>query len=214
MTVCIAGIQYIPSIEYFAHWLHHGLLTIEQHEHFQKRTWRNKSAILSPNDPLYLTIPLRKGKHQQKLISEVYIAYDEAWINMHLRSLKTSYGKTAYFDEVISGFENILMLQHERLWDLNMNCLLYMTALIGGSWDFQLSHEYLQAYPPEVVDLRAGVPGGESPEKMVEFPVYPQVQRLRKTHLPNLSIFDVLCHLGPETNSYLARYASKLYDKP
>lgn len=213
MTVCIAGIQYIPSIEYFAHWLHHGLLTIEQHEHFQKRTWRNKTAILSPDKPLYLTVPLRKGKHQQKLISEVNIAYDEAWINMHLRSLKTAYGKTAYFDEVISGFEDLLMFKYERLWDLNLDCLQYITTLIGGRWDFQLSDEYLPQYPMEVIDLRAGVPGGENFEKMLEFPVYPQVQRLHKTHLLNLSIFDVLCHLGPETNSYLARYATKLYDK-
>lgn len=52
MTGCIAGIQYIPSIEYFAHWLQHGLLTIEHHEHFQKRTWRNKTAILGPDTPL------------------------------------------------------------------------------------------------------------------------------------------------------------------
>lgn len=214
MNVCIAGIQYIPSIEYFAHWLHHGLLTIEQHEHYQKRTWRNKTVILSPDVPLYLTIPLRKGKHQQKLISEVQIAYDETWIKMHLRSLKTAYGKTAFFDEVNSGFEDILLLQYERLWDLNIHCLQYITALIGGRWDFQLSAEYFQQYPQEVVDLRAGVPGGESLKKMVELPSYQQIQRVHELHLPNLSIFDVLCHLGPETNSYLARYATKLYENP
>ena len=210
MTVCIAGIQYIPSIEYFAHWLHHGLLTIEQHEHFQKRTWRNKTAILSPEEPLHLTVPLRKGKHQQKLISEVHIAYDEAWINMHLRSLKTAYGKTAYFDEVYSGFEDILMVKYEKLWDLNMNCLAYITALIGGKWDFVPSEEYLLKYPIDVVDLREGI----QLKHQCDFPVYQQVQRLHETHLPNLSIFDVLCHLGPETKSYLARYANKLYENP
>ena len=180
MTVCIAGIQYIPSIEYFAHWLHHGVLTIEQHEHFQKRTWRNKTAILSPEEPLHLTVPLRKGKHQQKLISEVHIAYDEAWIKMHLRSLKTAYGKTAYFDEVYSGFENILMLKYERLWDLNISCLQYMTTLIGGTWNFELSNEYLMQYPIGVVDLRGGIPGGASWKKKAELPSY---QPVSYTHL-------------------------------
>ncbi len=214
MTGCIAGIQYIPSIEYFAHWLQHGLLTIEHHEHFQKRTWRNKTAILGPDTPLYLTVPLRKGKHQQMLISDVHIAYDEGWINMHLRSLKTVYGKTAYYDEVISGFIDLLLLKYEKLWDLNISSLQYITTLIGGKWDFELSNEYLHQYPFDVVDLRAGVPGGESLKIMAALPVYPQVQRLHKSHLPNLSIFDTLCHLGPETNRYLAWYATKLYDTP
>ena len=214
MTVCIAGIQYIPSIEYFAHWLHHGVLTIEQHEHFQKRTWRNKTAILSPDEPLYLTVPLRKGKHQQKNISEVQIAYDAAWINMHLRSLKTAYGKSAYFDEVSSGLEDLLMLKYENLWDLNLDCLLYLTKLIGGRWDFEFSKEYIHKYPIEIVDLRAGVQGGIQLKHQCDFPVYQQVQRLHESHLPNLSIFDVLCHLGPDTNSYLARYATKLYENP
>jgi hypothetical protein len=214
MNVCIAGIQYIPSIEYFAHWLHHSHLTIEQHEHFQKRSWRNKTAILGPDQPLYLTVPLRKGKHQQKLITDVQIAYNEAWINMHLRSLKTAYGKTAYFDEVISGFEDILMSKHDKLWDLNMHCVQYITSLISGRWDLSLSHDYMLHYPMDVVDLRAGVPAGESLKKTEELPSYQQIQRLHKSHLPNLSIFDVLCHLGPETNGYLSRYANKLYDKP
>lgn len=214
MTGCIAGIQYIPSIEYFAHWLHHSLLTIEHHEHFQKRTWRNKTAILGPDAPLYLTVPLRKGKHQQMHISNVHIAYDEGWINMHLRSLKTAYGNTAYFEEVMTGFEDVILVKHEKLWDLNISCLKYITTLIGGRWDFELSNEYLHQYPMDVLDLRAGIPGGESLKKMVELPVYPQVQRLHKTHLPNLCIFDALCHLGPETHSYLARYATKLYEKP
>ncbi|HSF88891.1 MAG TPA: WbqC family protein [Saprospiraceae bacterium] len=214
MNGCIAGIQYIPSIEYFAHWHHHGLLTIEQYEHYQKRTWRNKTAILSPDEPLILTVPLRKGKHQQKLISEVQIAYDEPWINMHLKSLKTAYSKTAYFDEVISGLEDLLMLKYEKLWDLNLDCLHYITALIGGRWDIELSNEYLHQYPVEIVDLRAGVRRENQFRNKDEFPAYQQVQRLHGSHLANLSIFDVLCHLGPETNQYLARYATKLYEKP
>ena len=95
-----------------------------------------------------------------------------------------------------------------------MNCLAYITALIGGKWDFVPSEEYLLKYPIDVVDLREGVPGGESSKKKEELPEYQQIHRLHKSLLPNLSIFDVLCHIGPETKSYLARYANKLYENP
>jgi WbqC-like protein family len=214
MNGCVAGCQYIPSIEYFAHWMHHGLLTLEKHEHFQKRTWRNKTAIIGPDHPLLLTVPLQKGKHQQQKIEEVRIAYDDHWPIKHIRSLKTAYGKTPFSEEVISGFEIILQSGFDRLWDLNIACLQYATALIGGEWPVEKTRVFVLKYPPDIVDLRQGVPGGAALHTLELPPVYQQIQRLGKSHLPNLCIFDLLCHLGPETSPFLARYANKLYNHP
>lgn len=186
---------------------------MERHEHYQKRTWRNKTAILGPERPLILTVPLKKGKDQQMDIYEVCIAYDENWPKSHLASIKSVYGKTAFYGEVTAGLELILMSAYTKLWDLNLESLKYLTGLIGGHWPINLSDQFQSSYPPDIVDLRAGVPGGVRGNPGDDFPVYAQIQRMQKTHLPNLSILDVLCHLGPETNAYLARYADKLYDK-
>src|SRR5664279_4989069 len=100
MTSCVAGLQYLPSIEYFAHWLHHKTFIIEQYEHYQKRTWRNKTAILGPHQPLFLSVPLRKGKNQGKQITQVEISYDEHWPRIHLGSIQSAYGKTAFYGEL------------------------------------------------------------------------------------------------------------------
>lgn len=212
MTGCIAGSQYIPSIEYFAHWMQNGLLTMEKHEHFQKRTWRNKSAILSPEKPLFLTVPLKKGKHQQMMIDDVTISYDEPWPKIHFSALQAAYGKSAYFDEIGSGLESILFSEMKSLWDLNLSLLQLITDLLPGEWPVASTSQYHRQYLPPVFDLRYGVPAGTSSIGDGAYPVYMQVQRLHKAHLPNLSILDALCHLGPETYSYLATYASKLYE--
>lgn len=212
MNRLLAGCQYIPSIAYFAHWMHYGTLTMEACEHYQKRTWRNKTNIVGPDDPLTLTVPLQKGKHQQKLIQEVAIAYDEPWATKHLSSITTAYGKTAFGDEVISGLRPILLSHPKTLWELNLACLKEITSLMGGHWKIMMTDVYADALPFGDLDLRAGVPCGMDKSIPSMMPEYGQVQRIHKAHQPNLSILDAICHLGPDTSNYLARYAAKLYE--
>src|SRR5687768_2679314 len=114
MHGCIAGSQYMPSIEFFAHWVYHGTLSIEAHEHFQKRTWRNKTAIVGPEEALILSVPLKKGKHDHKPIREVEISYDEQWHRIHYNSISSAYGKTTYFEEIESELHTILYAGHSK----------------------------------------------------------------------------------------------------
>ena len=213
MSVCIAGSQYIPSIEYFAHWKYHGYLMLEAHEHYQKRTWRNKTAILGPESPHFITVPLQKGKHQQMPAREVRIAYDEPWRKTHLACLKSAYGKTAFFDEVLPAIEQLYGSQYETLWELNLAGIGLVKSLINGPWNYGLSDDFHITYTSEITDLRKGIPAGAGSLPANQTPGYTQIQRLHKTHQPNLCILDAICHLGPETSPYLDRYAYKLYEK-
>ncbi len=207
---CILGNQYIPSVAYFAHWLHHGDILIEAHEHYQKRTWRNKTCILGADKPQSLTVPLQKGKHNRMPITEVQIAYDEDWPTKHLRSMHTAYGKTGFAEEVLAGLEPILHHSYDLLWDLNIACLHYLTELIKGNWRYSLTTQYEANISNPMTDLREGIQCG-CPESPLVYPTYHQVLRIGKPHQPNLSILDALCHLGPGTYDYLVRYAQQLY---
>lgn len=211
MASCTAGCQYIPSIEYFAHWIHHGTICIEAHEHFQKRAWRNKTAILGPGQALLLSVPLKKGKHQQMPIMEVEISYEEPWNRIHFNSMETAYGKTAYYNEIESDLKNIYFSGQMKLWDLNIAFLRLICSLIPGKSDFDLTLTYEKHLPANNMDLRHGIPAGVSSVPIEKLPRYDQVQRLHKSHFPNLSILDLLCHLGPESGDYLVRYANQLY---
>ena len=211
MFKCIVGCQYMPSVEFFAHWYHHGIIHIESHETYQKRTWRNKTAILGSDGPLFISVPLRKGKHHGMPIQDVRIAYDQDWHRIHFNSLKTAYGKTAFYDEVESGLEEILFSGEESLWEMNLVILQYLVSMLRGSWPFTFTTEYIATYGSEVKDLREGIPAGETTFYPSHLPVYEQVLRLEKSHIPNLSILDVLCHKGPEARDYIAGYATQLY---
>ena len=209
----IAGCQYIPSIEYFARWMYHGTLMLEACEHYHKRTWRNKTAIQHPVKPLYLSVPLRKGKNNQKPIREVDIAYDEPWPKVHLSSLHASYGKTSFFEEIEVAIRTIYTDPPARLWDLNISFLHVITSLIPSEWKIELTESYQSQYSDDWEDFRSGIPGGISSLNPEDLPMYLQVHRMERSFMPNLSILDLLCHLGPGTKDYLSSYAHQLYHK-
>jgi len=211
MPGCIAGIQYLPSIEFFAHWLHHSSFLIERHEHFQKRAWRNRTFILGSQKPVSLTVPLRKGKNSQMFITDVEIAYDENWARIHIGSLQAAYGKTPFFNEIEEGIVAIYKSTPKYLWELDVQLIGLLTSFLPGDWKIEYTSSYEPFLSDGVLDLRKGVPAGESSIKASSIPVYEQIQRLTNSHLPNLSILDVLCHLGPGTYDYLIRYAAQLY---
>lgn len=212
MAGCVAGSQYIPSVEYFVHWIHHGTMIFEAHENFQKRSWRNKSAILGPNQPIILSVPLLKGKHHQMPIQNVEISYDESWHKIHFRTIQSVYGKTAFFEEIETGIRDLLYSQTKFLWTFNLDFIQQITSLIPGKWDWKFSDTYNSELPNNAIDLRQGIAAGISSLPPNKIPTYEQVQRLSKSHQPNLSILDVLCHLGPGTREYLTRYEKQLYN--
>ncbi len=210
MKGLLAGCQYIPSVEYFAHWKHHGHLLLEGYEHYQKRTWRNKTAIISASKPLTLSIPLRKGKNNQKPIQQVEISYDEPWNKIHLHSIQTAYGKSAFFEEVEAAISHLYNAEKNSLWDFNVSLLKEVISMLKGNFTFEITKDYL----PELssgVDIRKGIPAGKASIDVEENLKYLQVHRLGKPFLPNLSILDVLCHLGPASGDYLEHYAQQIY---
>ncbi|MDQ3015876.1 MAG: WbqC family protein [Bacteroidota bacterium] len=211
MSVFLAGCQYIPSVEYFVHWIHSGQLLIEGYEHYQKKSWRNKTAIIGSDTPLSLSVPLRKGKNQAKPIRDVEIAYDEPWHKIHLHSIQTAYGKTAFFEEVETSLIEIYNAKPSKLWDLNMILLEALKSFLRGNYQYTITGEFIPVYPLNYNDYRKGLGAGISDLVFEKIPGYHQVQRIGKPFLGNLSILDVLCHLGPDTDAYLDQYAIQLY---
>jgi hypothetical protein len=210
VNAVLAGLQYLPSVVYFARAHQAGILMLEQCENYQKRTWRNRTAILGRHAPLSLTVPLARGKHEQQPIREVRIAYDADWPRAHLRSIRMSYGRTPFFADVMADLAPILLANHAYLWDLNFQLLEWALDLLDLPTELHLSGIYQPPFPDLSVDMRPGIPAGQSPPDGAMIPAYMQVQRLDGTFQPDLSILDVLFHLGPGAGDYVDRYARLL----
>ena len=92
-------------------------MILEQHENYNKGSFRNKCVVSNNQQNQYLIIPLKKGKHNSKSIREVKIAYDMDWIRVMNNRLKTEYGKYPYYDYYIG---DIMAIVNQRLENLHV----------------------------------------------------------------------------------------------
>ena len=204
-------LHYFPSILFFALAQQRPAVVLEQHEHYAKRSFRNRTRIQTANGPLRLTIPLVKGKNQQQPIREVRISYEENWPRKHWMALQSAYGNAPYFEFYDAEIRALFFAKKNYLFEYNLLIVNELQKLLGLSISWQLSQQFAPKNYPGWDDWRERVhPRMEKIAALSCQPPYPQVFADKAGFQPNLSILDLLFCKGPESGLYLTEYAQTL----
>ncbi|MBK9221960.1 MAG: WbqC family protein [Saprospiraceae bacterium] len=193
--------QIFPPIQSIAYMVQSTNTLIEVHEHYQKRSFRNRYQIGSSQGRHELSIPLKKGKNHQMPIQEVQIAYDSNWQHNHIKAIQSSYGKSAYFIYYIEFVRELLFTDCYNLLELNFNSLKLISALIQFQIPFQRTSSFQKNPEKEITDLRSMMLPGTIHQ--FKNPAYYQVYTGNTGFLQQLSVLDLIFHLGPEAVFYL-----------
>lgn len=199
MDSVLLELHYLPSVPYFAALARAGKCVIEQHENYQKGSYRNRCVIAGSNGTLRLSIPLEKGKNEQTPIREVRIHNGEQWQRQHWESIRSGYGRAPYFDYYGDILAPFYFKKYEFLFDFNLDLFQAVLPLTGLRTPILLSEAWETSVPAQVSDQRNRLwpndeaPAGFQPKK------YAQVFEDRYGFTPNLSIIDLLFCAGPRT---------------
>lgn len=192
---------YLPPIDYFSQVIDHKTkVIIENAEHFQKQTYRNRASIHSPNGKLDLVVPVQKGSKTHTKVNEVKISYDFNWQRLHWMSLQTCYRSSAYFE----FYEDDLAIFYEKKWDFLFDYNEELFALLLRFLKLGIHYDYTNEFEAEyanLLDFRNNIHPKRSFANDVH--TYFQVFEERNGFLPNLSIVDLLFNQGPQSNKYL-----------
>jgi hypothetical protein len=168
---------------------------INLNEIYLKQTYRNRYDVLAVNGRLSLTVPVNSQKGIKTPLKDIRIS-DRRWHKQHLATLRSSYGKAAYFEHYIDGLADVLLKPRSFLIDLNMESLQWIArckigfqltitdepwCYLEGDWTYRWEPAY--HWPSS--------------------PVYPQVFCDRHPFEGNLSIIDVLMNKGPLAEDYI-----------
>ena len=192
---------YLPPIEYFSELLDNkDNIIIENAEHFQKQTYRNRASIHSPNGQLDLVIPVLKGSKNHTKVKDVKISYDFNWQRLHLMSLQTSYRSSAYFEFYEDDFAIFYEKKWNYLFDYNEELLRLLIKFLKLNVQYKYTNKFENEYL-ELNDFRNSIHPKRNGRNNMN--TYFQVFEERNGFLPNLSIVDLLFNQGPQSTKYL-----------
>lgn len=180
-------------------------LILEACETYQKRSFRNRCLIDSAQGPLILSVPLSKGKHEQKPIKEVTINYDDDWRRQHLQSIKSSYGSSPYFEYLIDDIIKLYERKHKFLFDLNTAVWEWIIAFAEMEITLIQTEEYHREIDNlAVIDNRNKIKTNNYKDAEFKCRNYSQVFDSDHGFIKNLSILDLLFCTGKASLTYLS----------
>lgn len=158
---------------------------IEVCEHWVKQSLRSRYEIAGPNGRQSLSVPTNKAS--RKLLKDVTINYSEDWVTNHLRSVKTAYNRSPFYEFYAHDFERILRSKPTYLMDLSIASLEFGITHLQLETSFVTSQEY--AGPSEITPT--------------ELTAYSQVFEEKNGFISGLSFLDLLFNCGPSAGSML-----------
>lgn len=174
---------------------------LEKHEHYQKRSYRNRFYLADAQGKKLCSIPLQKGKNEQTPIDEVQISYDTDWPTVLTRLIRTGYASAPYFDFYFQEVEELLQSRIKTLWELNHALLNFLLDHVGFDGRLSYTESYVRDYNQSLIsDLRDVY---RPSQKDTTTKSYPQVFEDRLGFIPNLSGLDLLMNCGPEASLLL-----------
>ena len=176
-----------------------GEVRLEYWANYNKRSYRNRIHLITPQGRRLYSLPLVKGKNQSTQIRTVQLSYDEPWQDQLWRSIKTHYGSAPYFDHYSERVRQWVFYSPPTLIDYSWHLLNQICKTLDIEVNWTCSVDYLSAPSDEVNDLRNTI----TPFVHFEHPNHARGYELPLKEKDNPSILDALFHLGPETKLFL-----------
>ncbi len=190
--------QLFPVVSYFKMLVKYQNLIIEVCESYQKMSFRNRYVILGSNGLINLSIPIKGGRQQKLIFSEVEIDYSENWQIKHWRGLISSYSNSPYFEYYENRLKTIIFSKDKHLFDYNTNALKWVLGELKLDIIISFTSYYKKEYE-NIVDCRNTIlPKNFQHIENIVLPKYTQVFEDRLGFQPNLSILDMLFATGPD----------------
>lgn len=201
MNSILIEAQYAGAISYWKQLLQAEKVVIDQHEHYVKRSYRNRCHILGANGLLRLSIPLISGKSQHAAMKEVRISYNENWQKLHWQSITSAYRRSPYFEYYEDVIAPFYVNQYDLLLEYNVEFLKTVASILKVNIPIEFTEKYLHSADFDGPDLRNTILPVKT--EAPKFPSYPQVFSDRFPFEEDLSILDLLFNKGTSSLDYL-----------
>ncbi len=129
MRVAVHQPQYLPWLGYFDKMDRADCFVLLDDVQFKKNEWQNRNRIRTPAGWQWLTVPVLHRFPQR--IAEVRIDAAVPWARKHLGALTGNYAGAPAYERHRRFFEDVYGRPWDRLLDLTLATLDYLTGALG-----------------------------------------------------------------------------------
>jgi hypothetical protein len=142
------------------------------------------------------------------LYGDVTIDHSQNWLKVHLRTIKSAYANSPYFEHYYPLLEDILLKRHKYLIELNKGILTLCLMLLGWKKELTFSGRLEDKEDQKVENYRNRVliRKKDGPEPSNFFDMRYQ-QLFGNKFVSNLSILDLLFNEGVKASDYFSEEA-------
>ena len=200
MTTALLQTTYFGPIQWYQKLCSFDRCLVEQHDSYQKQTYRNRCIIATANGQQALTVPV-EHTDEKTLVKDLRISDHNQWRRIHWNALQSAYSESPFFDYYADDIRPFFEKKYTFLVEFNEEIRQTICQLIDIHPEVEYSKEYVQEYPNDyrsVINAKHPQPDPDFQSKE-----YWQVFSRKHGFQPNLSILDLLFCMGPESIFYL-----------
>lgn len=206
MSTALLQTTYFGPVQWYQKLHRYDCCYIEQHDSYQKQTYRNRCVIATANGPQALTVPVEheaSNKQEASKTKDLRISDHNQWRRVHWNALQSAYSESPFFDYYADDIHPFFEKKYTFLLDFNEAIRQTVCALIDIHPNVVYSSAFM-VQGPASKDFR-DVIHAKHPQHDDDFTPKPywQVFQHRYGFQPNLSVLDLLFCMGPESIFYL-----------
>ncbi|MBE6259668.1 MAG: hypothetical protein E7107_02415 [Prevotella sp.] len=206
MTTALLQTTYFGPIQWYQKLYRYDHCIIEQHDSYQKQTFRNRCVIATANGVQALTVPVEHSDDKMQT-KDLRISDHNQWRRVHWNALQSAYSESPFFDYYADDLRPFFEQKYVFLIDFNEAIRQKICELIDIHPYVEYTDSFLlplTSHPSPLDDYRDVIHAKHPlPDDTFEAKHYWQVFQHKHGFQPNLSILDLLFCMGPESVFYL-----------
>lgn len=179
-------------------------LLLESQDSYVKQTYRNRAYIAAANGKLALHIPIIHQKQEHSVpYNSIEIDHSQNWATTHLKSIKSAYYSSPYFEYYQDDLEVLFKDIPTSLIKWNIKTLHFLLEHMQLHREIKTTQDFQNnALAKRLIDAKA--------KPLIHLKPYIQVFQEKHGFTQPLSGLDLLFNLGPAAGAYLKNQHSQL----